>query len=118
MMLFRENRLKNKKDFEKIFKQGKGFRQDFLFLKITENNLGKARFGFIVSKKVSKKAVVRNRIKRQLREIIRNKLKQEQVKKGIDGVVVALQGIDEKEFEEMEKAIDTLFNKAGLIINN
>lgn len=113
-MLFRENRLKNKKDFEKIFEQGKGFKQDFLFLKIIENNLKKARFGFVVSKKVSKKAVVRNKIKRRLREIVRNKLKQEQIKIGIDGVLVALQGIDEKEFEEIEKIIDTLFNKAGI----
>ena len=117
-MLLRENRLKNKKDFKKIFEQGKGFRQDFLFLKIIKNNLGKTKFGFVVSKKVSKKAVTRNKIKRQLREIVRNKLKKEQIKIGIDGVLVVLQDIDGKDFKEIEKVIGTLFKKAGVIINN
>ncbi len=34
------------------------------------------RFGFVVSKKCSKKAVIRNRLKRLLREIIRIKIKE------------------------------------------
>ena len=114
-MLLKGNRLKNKKDFERIFKQGKGFKQDFLFLKIIENNLEKTRFGFIVSKKISKKAVTRNKIKRQLREIIRHKLKQGQVKKGIDGAFVALQGIDSKEFGEIKENAGKLLRKAKIL---
>ena len=72
-MLPKKNRLKNKKDFERVFKQGKGFKEDFLFFKITKNNLKENRFGFIVSLKVSKKAVLRNKVKRRLREIIKKR---------------------------------------------
>ncbi|GAI32984.1 unnamed protein product, partial [marine sediment metagenome] len=62
-MLNKRNRLKKKKDFDKVFKQGQGFKQDFLYLKIRKNNLKSSRFGFVVSKKFSKKAVIRNKIK-------------------------------------------------------
>ncbi len=37
-----------------------------------KDNQAGLRFGFTVTKKISKKAVVRNRIKRQLREVVRN----------------------------------------------
>ena len=105
-MLSKANRLRLKKDFEKVFKQGKGFQQGFLFLKIIENDLGKTRFGFIVSKKISNKAVVRNKVKRQLREIIRKQL--DQIKQGFDIVIVALPGIENQEFQEIKKTIDNL----------
>jgi len=51
-MLKKENRLKKKKDFEKVFKEGKSFKNNFLIVKINENNLNFPRFGFVVSKKV------------------------------------------------------------------
>lgn len=113
-MLSKENRLKKKKDFEKVFKQDKGFRQNFLFLKMIENDSNETRFGFIVSKKISNKAVVRNKVKRQLREIVRQKLGQ--IKKGFDVALVALPGIEEKDFEEIRESIDKLFKKAKILI--
>ena len=60
-MLVQKNRLTKKKDFDKTFKQGQGFKHDFLYLKIKKNNLESSRFGFIVSKKFSKKATERNK---------------------------------------------------------
>jgi len=113
-MLAKENRLKKKKDFEKVFQAGKGFKQDFLFLKVLKNNLDKTRFGFIVSKKISNKAVIRNKIKRQLREIIRNRL--QRIKKGMDIVLVTLPGIENQEFQEIETSVDILFKKANILI--
>lgn len=41
-------------------------------LKILENNLLYNRFGFVVSKKVDKRAVVRNRTKRRFRSCLEN----------------------------------------------
>lgn len=72
-----------------------------------------SRFGFIVSQKVSKKASVRNKVKRRLRGLI--KLKLPQTKKGIDGVLVALSGLETNNFEEIEKTINKLFKNAKLI---
>ena len=73
-MLKINNRLKKQKDFENVFKTGKGFKQSSLYLKVQKNDLKSTRFGFIVSKKFSKKAVERNKIKRILREIIKKEL--------------------------------------------
>ena len=45
-MLPKENRLKKKKDFEKVFKEGQGFKEDFLFLKVVKNNLNLTDLAF------------------------------------------------------------------------
>jgi len=111
-MLPKKNRLKKKKDFERVFKTGKGHKEDFLFLKIVENNLKISRFGFVVSKKFSKKALIRNRIKRQLRELV--KLKLSKIKKGIDGVILVIPDLRDKDFLELEEIINKLFKKAKL----
>jgi ribonuclease P protein component len=111
-VLPKQNRLKKKKDFERVLKEGKGFKEDFLFLKILKNNLEFSRFGFIVSQKVSKKATVRNKIKRRLREIVRLRLKR--IKRGIDGVLIALWGLENKSFKEMEETINKIFKRAKI----
>ena len=112
-MLPKVNRLKRKKDFERVFKKGQGFKEDFLFLKIARNNLKSSRFGFVVSKNFSKKATLRNKIKRRLRELVRINLNK--IKKGIDGVLVANPGLETKDFWEIEEVVNKLFKKAKLI---
>ena len=112
-MLSKENRLKKKKDFEKLFKEGKSFKEKFLVLKINKNNLSNNRFGFIVSKKISKKAVVRNKIKRQLREIIRKEIKNYQ--KGFDVAVIALPDIVLKDFKEITQALESVLKKIKIL---
>lgn len=110
MLVFR-NRLKKQKDFEGVFKNGRGFKQDLLYLKVKKNSLKSTRFGFIVSKKFSKKAVDRNKIKRILREIVRENIPI--IKTGFDVVIVVNPGA-EKNFEKLGLMIDKLFKKAGL----
>ncbi|MFQ6049451.1 MAG: ribonuclease P protein component [Candidatus Paceibacterales bacterium] len=112
-MLPVKNRLNKKKDFENIFRKGKSFRGDFLVLKIAKNNLNQVRFGFIVSQKVSKKATIRNKVKRRLRELVRSKIKT--LKKGIDAILITVPGIETKEFREIEEIMDKLFKKAGVV---
>lgn len=112
-MLPKVNRLKKKKDFEKVLKKGQGFKENFLVLKITKNNLKLSRFGFIVSTRFSKKAVVRNKIKRRLREIIRAKLAK--IKKGRDGVIIIMPGFQIDNFWELEAIISNLLKKAKII---
>jgi ribonuclease P protein component len=112
-MLPKENRLRKKNDFENVLRRGGGLKQDFLVLKLKENKLKDTRFGFIVSQKVSKKAVIRNRVKRRLREII--KLKMEEIKKGIDVVLIALPGAEKKDFSETKKEMEDLLKKSGAL---
>ncbi len=75
MALNKKNRLKKKRDFENVFKKGKAVKGSFLFIKYRNNELGVPRFGFVVSAKIAKKAVERNRIRRILSESIRDKVK-------------------------------------------
>jgi len=112
-MLPNKYRLKNKKDFEKVFKKGKSFKEDFLILKIVPNNSNQIRFGFIISQKISKKATLRNKLKRRISEILR--LKIEKMKKGIDAILIALPGIEKKDFWEIEEIVKNLFKKAEVL---
>ncbi len=105
-MLPKINRIKKKKDFEEIFKKGKNLKNGFLIFKVAKNNLNQSRFGFVVSQKVSKKATIRNKIKRRMSEIIR--LNSKNIKNGIDAVLVALPGIEKKEFSEIQNSINKL----------
>ena len=109
----KQNSLTKKKDFEQVFKKGRGYRRDFLYLKIKNNDLEFSRFGIIVSKKISNKAVVRNQIKRRLREAINNR--EERIKKGIDVVIVALAEIKNKKFNEIDSCVEQVFMRAGII---
>jgi ribonuclease P protein component len=111
-MLPKVNRLKRKKDIERVFKEGHFFKEDFLILKLRENNLKESRFGFIVSQKVSKKASLRNKIRRRLSEIVKMKFKK--TKKGVDGLLVACPGLETKDFWELDEAVEKLFKKAKI----
>ena len=68
-MLPKINRIKKKKDFEAIFKNSKTTRTNFFIFKISKNKLDINRFGFVVSQKVSKRAVVRNKVRRRLADL-------------------------------------------------
>ena len=114
-MLPKVNRLRKKKDIEGVFKKGKRFKEDFLILKTTKNTLSQTRFGFIVSRRVSKKATLRNKVKRRLREMVGKKAKK--LKKGLDILLVACPGLETKDFWEIDEALNKLFEKAKCSIN-
>ena len=71
-MLPKINKLKKERDFGELFKKGRSFKNNFLILKIIQNNSQENHFGFIISKKVSKKAVVRNKIRRRVYSAVHN----------------------------------------------
>ena len=48
----------------------KAFTKSFV-LQMRPNDKGETRVGFTVSKKIAKQAVIRNRLRRQMREIVR-----------------------------------------------
>src|SRR6185369_10025583 len=71
-MLARENRLTTTQEFEKLKREGKLIQStsfSLAYLKRKDENPSK--FGFIVSTKVSKNATARNKVKRALREGVR-----------------------------------------------
>ena len=109
------NSLKKRIDFDRAFRKGFKYKEDFLSLRVIKNNLRNSRFGFIVSQKVSKKATTRNKIKRRLRAIARVELPG--IKNGFDVILVANPGLEGKDFWELEKIVDNVFKKAKLFKN-
>lgn len=108
-MFKKENRLKKNKDFNAVFKERKFFRLSFFLFGFKKNDLEYSRFGIIVNKKISKQAVLRNRIKRIIREVVRKKI--DEIKKGYDIVIIPSKEIKEKTFQEIESAIEKSFKK-------
>ncbi|MBI4778955.1 ribonuclease P protein component [Candidatus Falkowbacteria bacterium] len=70
-MLAKQSRLAKDKDFKKVFKGGKLFYSRIFVLKILANGLKNNRYGFVISSKVSKKSVERNKLKRQFKEVVK-----------------------------------------------
>lgn len=112
-MLPKENRLKKKKDFEKVAGKGRAAAGGFLVLKFVENGLDISRVGFVVSKKISNKAVIRNKVKRRLRSAIRALLPQ--LRQGYDLVFFSRPSIESKDFQEIKEAVDELLKRARLL---
>lgn len=71
-MLPKTNRLIKEEDFRKVFRsRNKKSCPLFDLFVLEKENSVPSRFGFIVSNKISKKAVLRNRAKRLLRESVK-----------------------------------------------
>lgn len=70
-MLPKENRLTRKADFERVYRRGRRLRINDLLVSFLPTKNEASRLGFIVSKKISKKATRRNYIKRVLRTAFR-----------------------------------------------
>lgn len=108
-MLPKVNRLTKKKDFEVVFKNGRTIKNDFLIYKVLKNHLPESRFGFVISKKISQKATVRNKIKRRLREAVYREIKY--VKQPVDVIIFTLPKVKEKKFLEIQKVVGDFFKK-------
>ncbi len=112
-MLSREYKLKRDNDFKKVFNEGKYYRDNFIGIKYLKNDLEFSRFAFIVGLKISKKAVVRNRVKRRLEEIVRLSL--DQIKKGFDIVVMVESQIIKEDYQKIESELVNVLEKNKLI---
>lgn len=111
-MLPRKNCLKKKKDFSKIFKEGKKIKGVFIYIKILPNNLLESRFGIIITKKITKKAVLRNRLKRRTRAVLKNILPKLNIK--IDCIVFFLSF--PKDFNSIKEDIEKSFLKLRIYV--
>ena len=70
------------------------------------------RFGVIISTKISKKAVVRNKIKRQIKAVIAREL--EKLKSSYDIVILTQKAIVEANFKDIEAELIKIFTKLKL----
>ena len=106
-MLPKEYRLKKRSAFTATYKTGTSFHIDgiTLFCGKKKENSYPTKVGFVVSKKIHKRAVKRNRIKRLMRESYRLAIKYMSI------IFVASAKLLEKDFNYVNSAVNKLADK-------
>ena len=105
-----EQYLTKKEQFDSVYKRGSNWANKNLVIRVLPNNLEISRFGITVSRRVGK-AVVRNRIKRLIRETVRKI----PFNPGYDIVFIARVSVAEARYSQVEESIKGLLDKAGLL---
>ena len=105
-------RLARNEDYQRVRRQGRSWSTLLLVLQVQRNELPYSRFGLVVGKRVGK-AVMRNRVKRLLRESVR--LRFDAIKPGWDIVLIARGPAAEASFWVVGGALDSLLKRADLM---
>lgn len=112
-MLPGPERLRSNNQFQQVYRDGQSFSDDMVvlyLLRLPDSDVRQA--GFSVSKKVGV-AVVRNRTKRQLREIYRLRLPM--LPTGYQAVFVARRRAAAASYAQLERAMTAVLTRAGLL---
>ena len=103
--------LKNYRNFQNVYKNGKSYANKYLVMYILENGTDINQVGISVSKKVGN-SIVRHRLTRLIRESVR--LNVENISKGYDIVIIARAGLKDKKYKETESAFLHLAKLHGI----
>ena len=106
----RELRLRRTRDFDAVFKRGQAWHNELLVLRSLPNALDHNRYGFVTSKRLGG-AVVRNRVRRRLRESVRVL----PARPGWDIVVSAKTPAAGATFQQLNSSVVDLLSRAGII---
>jgi ribonuclease P protein component len=114
------HRLRRRQDFQKVYQYGKRHQQAHLTLRSLQylanaptENLPATRFGISVSQKVSKKAVVRNLLKRQVKAALRQLLPQ--ITSGWSVVIGVRPSAQGCEYVEILRELEQLLTAAEVL---
>jgi len=113
-MLPKAYRLPLKTELKRLKKNGHLWQGKFfgLLLSKSDSNKDVSRFGIIVSNKIDKRAVKRNKIRRLIYEAIW--LLHPQIRKGAEGVFLVKKAISQATLPEIKKEIENLFKRTKL----
>ena len=104
-------RLRKDSDFKNIYRKGKSLATKTLVFYFIKNYLGYTRVGYSISKKVGK-AVTRNRIRRLIKENLKDI---PDLKDGYDIIFIGRIPSSESDYKEIGKSIRYLFRKSGVL---
>lgn len=112
-MFAKKYRLTKRSDFQSVFKEGKRGFGKFFSIRYRVNNLKNSRIAVVASTKVSKKAIERNKLKRQTREIVEFFLPN--FEQNLDVIVNILSPSLNKEYDLLKKDLSLLLKKNKII---
>lgn len=108
-------RLKSRLDFQAVYTKGRSVANKAAVIHVMGQKAGvSTRIGFAAGRKLGK-AVVRNRIKRRIKEAVR--LLWPRVKPGFSMVVIARQAAKEMPFPDLQGKIAELFERVGALVH-
>ena len=105
----RANRLRATSDYQRVRAARRSFANTLLVLYVAPNDLGRPRVGISVSRRIGK-AVVRNRVRRRVREAARLRLSADGP--GLDLVFVARGPSGQADWPAIRDAVDDLLRRA------
>lgn len=111
-MIKKEHRLTKNKHFQYVYRKGEIRQTQFLTLVFVKTKFRTFKVGFSVSKKIGK-AVIRNKVKRRMRECF--DLMKEDVNTKHNYVFVAKKGIENLMFQQIKDNMRNVLKKAHLI---
>ena len=106
--------VKENYEFRRIYRKGKTAVSPYLVLYCQKNRQGKTRLGVTVSTKLGK-AVIRNRVRRRLREIWR--LHRDVLQPGWDIILVARGRAVRSSYQKLDRAYLRALQETGLLIH-
>lgn len=106
-----ENRLKKRKHFNYIYKNGESRFSSFVQIVFIKSKIKPYKIGFSVSKKIGK-SVVRNKVKRRMKEAVFEL--SENINQNFNYIVVAKEGIENLNYSQIKQEIKAVFTKANL----
>ena len=110
--LKRTDTLKRKKEFRYTYRAGKSVNGRLVTLIYAKNRKNKVQIGFAVGKKIGG-SVVRNRVKRRMREAVTPYIPQ--MKKGYNIVMIVREPIVDASFQTISDAVEDRLCRAGLL---
>lgn len=108
----RHLRLRHRKDFALLRAEGRTCSHRLCVLSYRPNGLAHNRYGYIVARRLGK-AIVRNRIRRLIRESLRQR--HPSLKGGFDMVFIARHPIVGASFSEVDEAVAATLRCARLL---
>lgn len=105
-------RLRKNIEFKRVYNKGKNYWNRNLILYVRKNGLEETRLGITITKKIGN-AVIRNKIRRRMKEIYR--LNHERVKPSYDLIFIPKKNVVDLSYKELENSLIHILKISGVL---